>query len=186
MGNAVRLSFALLLLVVLPACSSNRAKTPDAAATMTPPAATSEPGVVATPLDPEGVVGAGMAAEPNEGVVDLPPELVDRRVIYFSYDSDTLGPTEIELVAAHARFMSSRTGVRLRLDGHTDERGAREYNIGLGERRAQAVRRALSLNGVADARLTTVSYGEEQPAAMGSDEASLKLNRRVELVYAAQ
>jgi hypothetical protein len=99
MGNAVRLSFALLLLVVLPACSSNRAKTPDAAATMTPPAATSEPGVVATPLDPEGVVGAGMAAEPNEGVVDLPPELVDRRVIYFSYDSDTLGPTEIELVA---------------------------------------------------------------------------------------
>ena len=176
MGNAVRLSFALLLLVVLPACSSNRAKTPDAAATMTPPAATSEP----------GVVGAGMAAEPNEGIVDLPPELVDGRVIYFSYDSDTLGPTEIELVAAHARFMSTRTGVRLRLEGHTDERGAREYNIGLGERRAQAVRRALSLNGVADARLTTVSYGEEQPAAMGSDEASLKLNRRVELVYAAQ
>jgi peptidoglycan-associated lipoprotein len=82
--------------------------------------------------------------------------------------------------------MSSRTGVRLRLEGHTDERGAREYNIGLGERRAQAVRRAFSLNGIADTRLATVSYGEEQPAAMGSDEASLKLNRRVELVYAAQ
>ena len=99
MGNAVRLPLALLLLGALAACSSNRAKAPDAAETMTPPAATSEPGVVATPLDADGVVGAGMAAEPNEGVVNLPPELVDRRVIYFSYDSDTLGPTEIELVA---------------------------------------------------------------------------------------
>ena len=186
MGNAVRLPLALLLLVALAACSSNRAKTPDAAETMTPPVATSEPGVVATPLDADGVVGAGMAAEPNEGVVNLPPELVDRRVIYFSYDSDTFGPAEIELVAAHARFMANRTGVRLRLEGHTDERGAREYNIGLGERRAQAVRSAFSLNGIADTRLATVSYGEEQPAAMGSDEASLKLNRRVELVYAAQ
>ena len=176
MGNAVRLPLALLLLVALAACSSNRAKAPDAAETMTPPAATSEP----------GVVGAGMAAEPNEGVVNLPPELVDRRVIYFSYDSDTLASAEIELVAAHARFMANGTGVRLRLEGHTDERGAREYNIGLGERRAQAVRRAFSLNGIADTRLATVSYGEEQPAAMGSDEASLKLNRRVELVYAAQ
>ena len=186
MGNAVRLPLALLLLGALAACSSNRAKAPDAAETMTPPAATSEPGVVATPLDADGVVGAGMAAEPNEGVVNLPPELVDRRVIYFSYDSDTLGPAEIELVAAHARFMANGTAVRLRLEGHTDERGTREYNIGLGERRAQAVRRAFSLNGIADTRLATVSYGEEQPATMGSDEASLKLNRRVELVYVAQ
>ena len=81
MGNAIRLPLALLLLVALAACSSNRAKAPDAAETITPPAATSEPGVVATPLDADGVVGAGMAAEPNEGVVNLPPELVDRRVI---------------------------------------------------------------------------------------------------------
>ncbi len=73
---------------------------------------------------------------------------------------------------------------RVRLEGHTDERGSREYNIGLGERRAQAVRRALLLQGVAEAQITTVSYGEERPAAEGNDEAAYAQNRRVELVYA--
>ena len=135
--------------------------------------------------DADGVVGAGMAAEPNEGVVNLPPELVDRRVIYFSYDSDTLGPAEIELVTAHARYMANGTVVRLRLEGHTDERGTREYNIGLGERRAQAVRRALALQGVPESRLATVSYGEERPAMGGEGDEAFAKNRRVELVYGA-
>ena len=71
----------------------------------------------------------------------------------------------------------------MRLEGHTDERGSREYNIGLGERRAQAVRRALMLQGVGDAQIVTVSYGEERPAQPGSDEAAWAKNRRVELVY---
>jgi peptidoglycan-associated lipoprotein len=73
--------------------------------------------------------------------------------------------------------------MQLRLECHTDERGSREYNIGLGERRAQAVRRVLTLQGVGAAQLTTVSYGEERPAQTGSDEESWRLNRRVELVY---
>jgi len=73
---------------------------------------------------------------------------------------------------------------RVRLEGHTDERGSREYNIGLGERRAQTVRRALLVQGVAEAQITTVSYGEERPAVEGSDEAAYAQNRRVELVYA--
>jgi peptidoglycan-associated lipoprotein len=185
MKNAVRLPLALLTLVAVAACSSNRAKDADAGADATPAANTTDGGAVAMPLDADGVVGAGVAPEPNEGLVRLPPELVDRRVIYFPYDSDTLGTAELELVAAHARFMATQPGVRLRLEGHTDERGTREYNIGLGERRAQAVRRAFGLRGIADARLATVSYGEEQPAVMGSDDAALARNRRVELVYAA-
>ena len=180
-----RLSVTLLVLAALSACSSNRAKPPESSVPPSTSSTTAETGAVATPLDADGVVGAGVAPEPNEGAVRLPPELVDRRVIYFPYDSDTLGAAELELVAAHARFMSGTPGVRVRLEGHTDERGTREYNIGLGERRAQAVRRALGLKGIADARLATVSYGEEQPAVMGSDEASLARNRRVELVYAA-
>jgi peptidoglycan-associated lipoprotein len=87
------------------------------------------------------------------------------------------------LLAAHARFMASRSNLRVRLEGHTDERGTREYNIGLGERRAQAVRRALGLQGVAESRLATVSYGEERPAEAGDDEAAFAKNRRVELIY---
>jgi peptidoglycan-associated lipoprotein len=71
----------------------------------------------------------------------------------------------------------------VRLEGHSDERGSREYNIALGERRAQAVRRALMLQGAGDSQLTTVSYGEERPAAEGSDEAAYERNRRVEIVY---
>jgi peptidoglycan-associated lipoprotein len=72
----------------------------------------------------------------------------------------------------------------VRLEGHTDERGSREYNIGLGERRAQTVRRALLAQGVAESQITTVSYGEERPAVEGSDEAAFAQNRRVELVHA--
>ena len=93
---------------------------------------------------------------------------------------------DLDLVAAHARFLAADPRLKLRLEGHTDERGTREYNIGLGERRAQAVRRAMALQGVAEGKLATVSYGEEQPAATGPDEASLARNRRVELVYVAQ
>jgi peptidoglycan-associated lipoprotein len=70
----------------------------------------------------------------------------------------------------------------VRLEGHTDERGSREYNIGLGERRAQTVRRALMLQGVAEGQITTVSYGEERPAAEGSDDGAYSRNRRVELM----
>ena len=73
--------------------------------------------------------------------------------------------------------------MRVRLEGHTDERGSREYNIGLGERRSQAVRRALMLQGVGATQISTVSYGEERPAATGSDEEAWGMNRRVEIVY---
>jgi peptidoglycan-associated lipoprotein len=86
-------------------------------------------------------------------------------------------------VAAHAKYLASRGGMKVRLEGHTDERGSREYNIGLGERRAQAVRRALLLQGASESQLSTVSYGEERPAAAGSDEAAWAKNRRVEIVY---
>ena len=87
-------------------------------------------------------------------------------------------------MAAHAAYLVKFPTGRVRLEGHTDEKGSREYNIGLGERRAQTVRRALMLQGVAEAQITTVSYGEERPAVEGSDDAALAQNRRVELVHA--
>ena len=87
------------------------------------------------------------------------------------------------MVGAHAAFLAKNPSQKVRLEGHADERGSREYNIGLGERRAQAVRRALMLQGVTENQITTVSYGEERPAVQGSDEAAYAKNRRVELVY---
>jgi peptidoglycan-associated lipoprotein len=106
-----------------------------------------------------------------------------KSVIYFTYDSSEIRAEDLDVVAAHAAYLTKYTTGRVRLEGHTDERGSREYNIGLGERRAQAVRRALMLHGVASAQIMTVSYGEERPAAQGSDESAYAQNRRVEIVH---
>lgn len=136
-----------------------------------------------------GVDGSGVATvaagESGSGVGALGPSgaLGSQRVIYFDFDSSEIRADYVDVVAAHGRFLAGNPGVRVRLEGHTDERGSREYNIGLGERRAQTVRRALSLQGVQDAQVSTVSYGEERPAALGSDENAYSRNRRVEIVY---
>ena len=106
-----------------------------------------------------------------------------RKVIYFDFDKSEIKAEFADVVAAHARNLTSHPNLRMKLEGNTDERGTREYNIGLGERRAQAVRRALMLQGVAESQLTTVSFGAERPAVEGDDEAAWAQNRRVELVY---
>jgi peptidoglycan-associated lipoprotein len=106
-------------------------------------------------------------------------------VIYFDYDRAEIKPEFVPVVTAHAKYLNGNTARKARLEGHTDERGSREYNIGLGERRSQAVRRALLLQGVAESQITTVSYGEERPTTQGGDEAAYSRNRRVEMVYGA-
>ena len=111
--------------------------------------------------------------------------LLAKRTVYFDFDSSEIKGEGTDIVAAHAKYLAANSSTRVRLEGHTDERGSREYNIGLGERRAQAVRRALLLQGAADAQISTVSYGEERPAVPGHDEAAWAKNRRVEIVYLA-
>ncbi|AMN47151.1 peptidoglycan-associated lipoprotein [Steroidobacter denitrificans] len=104
-------------------------------------------------------------------------------IVYFDYDRAEIRAEFVPIIAAHAKFLNGNGNRTVRLEGHSDERGSREYNIGLGERRAQTVRRALMLQGVTDAQITTVSYGEERPAVLGSDESAYAKNRRVELIY---
>ena len=106
-----------------------------------------------------------------------------RKVIYFDFDKSEIKPEYADIVRASAQTLTQRPGIKMKLEGNTDERGTREYNIGLGERRAQAVRRALMLQGVGETQITTVSFGAERPAAEGDDEAAWSKNRRVELVY---
>lgn len=110
-------------------------------------------------------------------------ELLSKRIVYFDFDSADIRADSQSVVAAHARYLAGAPAQKVRLEGHADERGSREYNIGLGERRAQSVRRALLLQGVAEVQLSTVSYGEERPAVAGSDEQAYAANRRVEIVY---
>ena len=106
-------------------------------------------------------------------------------VIYFDFDKSEIKPEFADIVTAQAKTLASHAALKVKLEGHTDERGTREYNIGLGERRAQAVRRALMLQGAAEAQITTVSFGAERPAVEGDDEAAWAQNRRVEFDYQA-
>ena len=118
---------------------------------------------------------------PISGDRDL--NLVDDRTVFFAFDSSQIRAADRELVRMHGRNLADNPDLSMRLEGHADERGTREYNIGLGERRAQAVKAALMVQGAATGQLTTVSYGEERPAMLGSNEAAWAKNRRVELTY---
>ena len=104
-------------------------------------------------------------------------------VIYFDFDSSEVRAQDQELVSRHAMDLINNPRSKVRLEGHTDERGSREYNIGLGERRAQAVRRMLMIQGVAGSQISTVSFGEERPDAMGNSESDYAQNRRVGFKY---
>jgi peptidoglycan-associated lipoprotein len=106
-----------------------------------------------------------------------------RKVIYFDFDKSEIKPEYADIVTTAAHNLTANPKMKMKLEGNTDERGTREYNIGLGERRAQAVRRALMLQGVAESQVSTVSFGAERPAAEGDDEAAWAKNRRVEVVY---
>lgn len=137
----------------------------------------SDGGVTGAPIESTaGGEGAGAAAG------GLPAE----RVIHFEFDSSEILDDDRTTLDAHSDYLTANTGTTVTLEGHTDERGSREYNMALGERRANAVRQYLELKGVSASQLKTVSYGEERPVASGSDEDSWAQNRRVELVYPGQ
>ena len=123
------------------------------------------------------------------GANGLPPEFSDpnnplsKRTIYFMLDSSQVQQDFIPVIAAHARYLLANPSQHIVLEGNGDERGSREYNIGLGEQRAKSIAGMLKAQGVSESQLSVVSYGEEKPVAMGHDESSWELNRRVELAY---
>lgn len=123
-------------------------------------------------MDLDGT-GAGAAAQ----------AALDTLVIYFEFDSIDIGGDYEEILVIHGQHLAENPSATLRLEGHADERGSREYNIGLGERRSQAVRRILILQGATAEQISTVSFGEERPAEFGSTEEAWARNRRVEIVY---
>ena len=105
------------------------------------------------------------------------------KIIYFDYDSFVIRPEAQPTIEAHARYLRADAKRRVNLEGHTDEQGGREYNLALGQKRAEAVRKALSLLGVPDSQVEAVSFGKEKPAVSGSSEAAYAKNRRAEFNY---
>lgn len=105
------------------------------------------------------------------------------RIVYFDYDSFSIKPEYQSVVETHARYIKADKGRKVAIEGHTDERGGREYNLALGQKRAESVRSALGLLGVADSQMEAVSFGKEKPAVQGSDEDAMAKNRRAEISY---
>jgi len=132
--------------------------------------------------DGTAIVDDGMPKNAIE-VLEQTTGPMSNRTIYFEYDSARLTSESIALLETHGNFVAGNGEVSLRLEGHADERGSREYNIALGDRRAQSVRRVLLFQGAAVDQIETVSYGEEQPAVSGHNEEAWSRNRRVELIY---
>ena len=130
----------------------------------------------------DGLNGQSMGAN---GAMDGVRQALAARVVHFDYDSSDLSQTDLNTLNAHARYLSQNGAARVSLIGHTDERGTREYNMALGERRAKAVQSFLITNGVNANQLEAVSYGKEMPINAGHSEAAWKENRRVEINYEA-
>lgn len=135
----------------------------------------------------QGTAGTGADAN-GVAAVEVPGSNLQQpdamaRTVYFDYDSFEVRAEYTTTLEANARYLKANPNRRLALEGHTDERGGREYNLALGQKRAEAVRRSMSLLGVSEAQMEPVSFGEEKPAAFGFDEESFAKNRRVELTY---
>jgi len=135
-----------------------------------------------------GAMVEGQGAEINAGGIstmslDDPSSPLARRVIYFDFNSSAISDEGRQLIELHARYLSDHPETKLVLEGHTDERGSREYNIALGERRAQSVGKMMQLLGVGNGQLQAISFGEERPVDPGHMEAAWQVNRRVELLY---
>ena len=179
MNTTWRLLLALVFAVAISACKTTPPETDETA---------TEP-TVAAPVEEPTTTTTG-AADPRDYTdvrnFDNSESLLSKRVIYFDFDKSEVKAEYRSIVAAHASYVASHGSSRVTLEGHADERGTREYNLGLGERRGNAISGLLSAAGAMGSQLDTVSYGEERPVCRVSDEDCWWQNRRVEIVYTAR
>ncbi len=170
-----------LISVLLAACSSSVPLSDVPVADAAPKAVATDPG--AAGASGSGVQGGSAAASGAANA--LPPALMtaESRLVYFDYDSFVIRPEFKSLIAAHANYLKTQPSRKIAIEGHTDERGGREYNLALGQKRAEAVRNALALLGVSPDQMEAVSFGKEKPAVAGNEEAAFAKNRRAEIRY---
>ena len=151
----------------------DRTEPQPAATTATPPAAES------TGVADSQVASSALPADPRKD----PASPLAQRSVYFDFDSYVVKDQFRAMLEAHAGYLKSKGDARLILQGNADERGSREYNLALGQKRAEAVRKALAVMGVSNAQVEAISFGEEKPRATGSNESAYAENRRADLVY---
>lgn len=173
----------VLLALTLSACGT----TPDTQATVedrtgaTATTATAAParGVESTGLDGAGVAGSALPGDPRKD----PASPLSKRSVYFDFDSYVVKPEYRPMLEAHAGYLQSKRDARVILQGNADERGSREYNLALGQKRAEAVRKSLAVLGVSDSQMEAISFGEEKPRNEASTEEAYAENRRTDVVY---
>lgn len=170
------LASLLSLSVLMTACTST-------------PVATEEPAPAAAattvaPVSTEPTAKAAPAVEALPAHLDPNSPIYQKRSVYFDFDVFTIKPQYNDLLQQHAAYLKAHPELQVRLEGNADERGGREYNLSLGQKRSEAVKRALTTMGAAASQQEAVSFGEEKPKATGHDEASWAENRRVDIVYA--
>jgi len=170
------LAVMLCLLAGLTACSSSSKKTGDGAQVEDRSGAATDQGGTQS----YGTGGDGKGAM---SALDDPTSPLSVRTLYFDYDSSDVLPEYRPAVEAHAAYLMANPQQTVSLEGHADERGSREYNLALGERRAQSVKRQMVVLGASASQIRTTSYGEERPVAGDHDESSWSQNRRVEIIY---
>lgn len=160
--------------LALAGCASKGSKTAGDAPMPVDSSGISTSGAAGSGIGDGSAVGAGTGASTSA-------YSLSNKTVYFAYDGTDIDSAGQVVVENFGKYLAATSSAKLRLEGHADERGSAEYNIALGERRAQAVARALKTAGATDAQLSVISYGEERPAADGQDEAAWAKNRRVEL-----
>jgi peptidoglycan-associated lipoprotein len=172
MNNSMRIAFPILLVAGLSACSHKAEVRPS----------TVDHGESLGTTTTEGINNNGRYTRDS---LDS-DSCLRRRVVYFDFDRSEIKPEFQAQMACHANYLKQFPQARVTLEGNTDERGSREYNLGLGERRGNAVQAALVANGASSSQLNVVSYGEERPVCRQHDESCWAKNRRVEIVYTAK
>ena len=170
------------LVVLIAGCSSTpeKTETPVEERPVTP--AATAPGATTSGATTSGVTGTALPTlhkDPNN-------ILSKQRSVYFDYDQFVIKDQYRPMIEAHAKYLASNRGLKITIQGNTDERGTREYNIALGQKRADAVKKTLVLLGVQEGQIETVSFGKEKPRREGHDEASWAENRRADIVYAGE
>lgn len=161
--------------IVLVGCSSTPTKQPEAAPKATPPAVQSAPQAQAVPK----AVAVPAYLDPNSAISK-------QRSVYFDFDNYSVKKDYSALIELQGKYLAANPGVAVKIEGNADERGGSEYNLALGQKRAEAVRHALAGYGAKDAQMEAISFGKEKPKAMGHDEAAWSQNRRADIQYPAK
>lgn len=175
---------AAVIVLALAACSSTPTKeNTSAAQPATGKAASAQPSATTGATSPKATQVATI--DPRKSLKD-PASILSKRSVYFDFDKYEIKPPYQPIIDAHGKFLASYGREKVRIEGNADERGSREYNLALGQKRAEVVKKALILSGASEARIEAVSFGMEKPRALGHDEASWAENRRSDIRYGGE